>query len=174
MINKLELSNLNPQDVKDIFTICPGCIYWELPNKFAKRPSTHQMRLLKKEWLTSHGKNNILGKVAREEGRLKGFIQFGPTKLYPQQFNYKSGPVSPDAMLITCLFIAKEYRRRGLARLLLSLAEEVAQQYNYAAIEAFARKGSTDNPSGPIELFLAYGFEILKNDEEFPLVRKVL
>ncbi len=40
-----------------------------------------------------------------------------------------------------------------------------------AAVETFARKGSAENPSGPVEFYLKHGFRILREDPEFPLLR---
>jgi ribosomal protein S18 acetylase RimI-like enzyme len=63
----------------------------------------------------------------------------------------------------------------GIARQLLSLAERAAsQEYCCAALETFARKNSADNPSGAAQLYVACGFEILREKDEFPLVRKAL
>jgi GNAT superfamily N-acetyltransferase len=133
------------------------------------------MRSLKERWLAEHSAGRVLGKVARAGKELRGFIQYGPPEMYPRQREYRSGPVSGDALLITCLFVAAPYRGLGLARQLLSLAErEAAQEYGCAALETFARKTSADNPSGPAQLYEAHGFEILREEDEFPLVRKAL
>ena len=169
----LQFSHLSPGDVEDISSLCSGCIYWEMPEEFDKQPSPKETQRLKAEWLAARAPNRVLGKVARKEGKLVGYIQFGPSELYPQRLSYQSGPVSRDAMMITCLFVGSEYRRRGLGRRLLSLAEEAARQTGYSAIETFARRSSSDNPSGPIELYLECGFVVVK-DDEFPLVRKGL
>lgn len=170
----LKLSNLSASDVADLGSLCLGCVYWELPEEFDRGLSAPETRRLKEEWLLAHTPGAVVGRVARDEGKLVGFVQFGPRELYPQQSQYRSGPVSGDAMLITCLFVKAEYRRRGLARQLLSLAEAAALQAGYAAVETYARRGSSDNPSGPIELYQECGFAVASDDQEFPLMRKVL
>ena len=170
---ELQFSHLSPGDVQDIFSLCSGCIYWEMPEEFDKQPSPKETERLKAEWFETQASDRVLGKAVRKGGKLVGFVQFGPPELYPQRLSYQSGPVSRDAMLITCLFVGPEYRRKGLARRLLSLAEEAARQTGYSAIETFARRGSSDNPSGPIELYLECGFVVVR-DDEFPLVRKEL
>lgn len=38
-------------------------------------------------------------------------------------------------------------------------------------METFVRKGNAENPSGPVEFYLRHGFEILRDDLEFPLLR---
>ena len=169
---QLRFCNLCPGDVPDIFSLCSGCVYWELPEEFARGLSSQEMQLMKEGWLAIHVTNSVLGKVARKGNELVGFIQFGPPELYPQRLSYRAGPISKDAMLITCLFVRSECRGKGLARQLLSLAIDAARQEGYFATETFARRGSANNPSGPIELYLDCGFEVVRDDEEFPLVRK--
>ncbi|HNS51551.1 MAG TPA: GNAT family N-acetyltransferase [Anaerolineae bacterium] len=170
----LEFSALSAGDVADIGSLCQGCVYWELPEEFDQGPSPQQMRRLKEEWLAAHTTSRVVGQIAREQGRAVGFIQFGPPELYPQQASYRSGPICPDAILITCLFVKPEFRRQGLAHRLLALAEAEARQADYSAIETFARRGSSENPSGPIELYLRCGFGVKRDDDEFPLLRKAV
>jgi len=169
----LQLSNLSPADVPDLFALCPGCVYWELPEEFEKSPPRAETMRLKREWIADHASSRVVGKVARKDGEVVGFVQFGPPALYPQQLNYAAGPASPDALLVTCLFVRPSFRGRGLARSLLSLAEAAAREGGFAAIETFPRKESDNNPSGPIELYVKAGFEILRDDIDFPLVRKL-
>jgi putative endonuclease len=174
-ISEIRFTDLSHHDTGDVFRLCSGCIYWELPELFDQRPPKDAMRQLKERWLLEHSTGRVLGKVARAGKDICGFIQYGAPEMYPRRLEYRSGPVSRDAMLITCLFVAEPFRKLGLARQLLSFAERAAiRDYASAALEAFVRKNSTDNPSGPLELYLACGFEILREDDEFPLVRKVL
>ncbi len=155
-----------------MFALCQGCVYWEMPRQFATRPSFGEMLRMKTEWLARHSRGRILGKVARENGGLLAFTQFGPPELYPQRLTYDAGPVSEDAMLITCLFVGHHSRGRGLATELLRLAEETAVRTGYRALEVFARRNSSNNPAGPIELYLRSGFEVLRDDDVLPLMRK--
>jgi GNAT superfamily N-acetyltransferase len=170
---RLQFLDLSHNDAASLFRLCSGCIYWEFPELFDKRPSKDAMRLMKEKWLAEHSSGSALGKVGRVGKNLAGFIQYGPPEMYPRRLEYRSGPVSGDAILITCLFVAEPYRGQGIARQMISLAEQAAaRDYGCSALEAFARKNSIDNPSGPVELYLGCGFRILRDDEEFPLVRK--
>jgi ribosomal protein S18 acetylase RimI-like enzyme len=172
--NEIRFFDLTPADVPELFTLCPGCVYWELPEEFEKSPPRAETMRLKRQWIADHASGHVLGKVARRGGEAVGFIQVGPPDLYPQQLNYAAGPASPDALLVTCLFVKPAFRGRGLARRLLSLAEAAAREGGFAAIETFPRKESDNNPSGPIELYVKADFEILRDDVEFPLVRKLV
>jgi GNAT superfamily N-acetyltransferase len=168
----IHFENLEPRDVRDMFALCQGCIYWEMPRAFATRPTFGEMLRLKTDWVAGHYLRHKLGKVARENGSLIAFTQFGPPELYPQRMSYEAGPVSRDAMLITCVFVDPHYRGKGLASELLWLTEEVAALVGFSGVEAFARRGSFNNPAGPIELYLRCGFRVLRGDEDFPLMRK--
>lgn len=39
------------------------------------------------------------------------------------------------------------------------------------AVETFARRGSPNNPSGPLEFYLKQGFKVKADDEFLPLLR---
>jgi GNAT superfamily N-acetyltransferase len=168
----IHFKDLHPQDARDMFALCQGCIYWEMPRQFATSPSFGEMLRLKTEWLTFHCKGCTLGKTARENGNLLAFTQFGPPEFYPQRVTYAAAPVSKDAMFITCVFVGPHCRGKGLASELLWLTGQVAGQSGYSALETFARRGSCNNPAGPIELYLRCGFKVLRDDEDFPLMRK--
>lgn len=168
----MHFEDLRPDDVHDMFALCQGCIYWEMPRQFATSPTFGEMLRMKTEWLASHSRSHPLGKIARENGDLLAFTQFGPPEFYPQRLTYDAGPISKDAMLITCVFVDPHCRCKGIASELLWLTEQVAGGLGYSALEAFARCGSCNNPAGPVELYLRSGFRVLRDHEDFPLVRK--
>jgi GNAT superfamily N-acetyltransferase len=168
----IHFEDLHPKDVHDMFALCQGCVYWEMPRQFATSPTFGEMLRMKTEWLACHCKGHTLGKVARENGHLLAFAQFGPPEYYPQRESYDAGPVSKDAMLITCVFVDPHCRGKGIASELLWLTEQVAGQLGYSALEAFARRGSCSNPAGPIELYLRSGFRVFRGNEDFPLMRR--
>lgn len=151
--------------------LCGGCVYWELPQAFDEGLTADKARLMKAEWVCSHAAEFPVGRIALSGGKVVGFIQFGPPELYPRRLEYDCGPVSDDALLITCLFVEPGSRGAGVARALLGQASEVAGKIGYAALETFARWGSSNNPSGPVELYEACGFRIIRDGSEFPLVR---
>jgi GNAT superfamily N-acetyltransferase len=167
----LEFRVLDMQQVDQLALLCGGCVYWELPQDFDGGLTANQARLMKAEWVCSHAAELPVGRMALCGGKAIGFIQFGPPGLYPRCLEYDSGPVSDDALFITCLFVEPGSRGSGVARGLLGQAGEVARKLGYAALETFARRGSSNNPSGPVELYEACGFRIIRDGSEFPLVR---
>jgi GNAT superfamily N-acetyltransferase len=68
----------------------------------------------------------------------------------------------------------REFRGLGLGYELLRtiLGELRGRRVN--AVETFTRRGSAENPSGPLGFYVRHGFRIFKDDREFPLVRLAL
>ena len=170
----MQFESLDTGNVTDLAGLCGGCVYWEFPRVFDERIPAEEALLMKAEWLRSHGASSSLGGIARLGSEACGFIQFGPPGLFPRRTEYESGPVSEDALFIPCLWVAPDHRGRGVARDLLAQAGQEALRRGYAALESFARRGSSNNPSGPLDLYRSCGFEIVRDDSEFPLVRKTL
>lgn len=42
---------------------------------------------------------------------------------------------------------------------------------NLRAMETFARIDSENNPSGPLSFYLKHGFKVVRQNDDFPLVR---
>jgi GNAT superfamily N-acetyltransferase len=167
----LEFEDLDTRHVDQLTALCGGCVYWEFPRAFDEQIPAQKARLMKSKWICCNATDRPVGRVAVSEGSVAGFVQFGPPELYPRQLEYDCGPVGEDALLITCLFVAPASRGRQIARQLLAEAAEVARGCGCAALETFARRGSADNPSGPLGLYEACGFQIVRDGSEFPLVR---
>jgi len=78
-------------------------------------------------------------------------------------------------VLLACLFITKpQWRGQGLGSLLLKAILDELSARGFRAVETFARRESAENPSGPLEFYLGHGFFVLRDDPEFPLLRRDL
>lgn len=157
---------------------CKYCIYWEFPEECVDptTESKEDMFRKKADWVqrTRRLFGNC-GKIAYVDSAGVGYAQYAPPDFLPNTARYPAGPPSPDAVFISCLFIPQaRFRRLGLgSRLLEEILTELRQRGIYA-VETFARKGKADNPSGPVEFYLRYGFMVFCDDAEFPLLRLVL
>jgi GNAT superfamily N-acetyltransferase len=101
-----------------------------------------------------------------------GFIQYAPAKFFPRAIEYSSGPVSKDSVFLACLYIInKENRRKGLGTIMLRNLLAELKQKEVKVVETFARKGSFENPSGPLEIYSKHNFRIRREKDDFPLVR---
>ena len=84
-----------------------------------------------------------------------------------------------DAAAIVCFVVAPPWRGRGVARSLLDGALDSFARRGILIVDAFPSKptpaaGASDHYHGPLSLFLAAGFSILREDEEMTVLRKRL
>jgi len=155
---------------------CKYCIYWEYPEE-SVGPATEQkedMFTKKLSWLRRATEEfGNCGKLVYAHGAAIGYAQYAPPRYLPKSASYDSGQPSDDAVLVSCLFIPQaKFRGLGIgSQLLQSIIDELKNEKRKKAIETFARRGSPDNPSGPVELYLRNGFRIHADDKEFPLMR---
>jgi GNAT superfamily N-acetyltransferase len=154
---------------------CKYCIYWEFPEEYIRsdKKKTKELMMQKKlGWLRMVG--NEFGDCAiilyvNEEP--VGYAQYAPSKFLPNLAHYPVIP-SPDAVLISCLYIfKKKHRRHGFGTILLNAVLENLENRAIKLVEAIARKGNANNPAGPVEFYLKNEFIIYKDDKEFSLMR---
>jgi len=147
------------------------CLYWQEPDPGEAAEGEALAR--KRAWLRQvRGEWGGCDKILYQDGEPIGYAQYAPARFLPTAAEYPAGPVSGDAVLLACLFIAApDRRRRGLGSLLLSKITEELRRRGIAAVETYARRGSPDNPSGPVGLYIKHGFRVIQEDPEFPRLR---
>jgi len=153
---------------------CKWCLYWEDPELPGGRTEDRDEAFRRKlDWLKRVEREfEAPGKLLYVEGSPVGYAAYAPGRFFPNASAYPAGPVSDDAAFIGCLFIAsRENRGRGLGSLLLEATITDLRERGTPAVETFARRGSAENPSGPVELYLKHSFSILRDDPQFPLMR---
>lgn len=153
---------------------CKTCLYWESPD-FSKdlAPGWESRAFLKKKGFIEDLSLQFgpCGKILTIDGVGVGFSLYGPPSFFPNSLNYPSGPLTPGAILLACLFIPQgRFQREGLGKMLLSEVLEDLKGRGYKRVETFARRGNPDNPSGPLDFYLKRGFSIIREDCEYPLV----
>lgn len=154
---------------------CKYCLYWEFPEEPRDPPEESKLFYFQKKqsWLQQTSQSwGTCGKLLYMEGKSKGYAQYAPARYFPNALNYPAGLPGDDAVLITCLFLpGKETHLKGLGSQLLQSILESLKERGVRAVETFARKGNSENPSGPVEFYLAQGFKIYKEDQDYPLLR---
>ena len=174
----VEILEINEDVFDRIPTPCRSCTYWENPIVFDKRLSEENRSRAKKEWyrrvLEEYG---VCGKILLYRRRSIGYIEFAPPRFLERLGEYDSRWLSDDSdsrVFITCLYIVNGYRRKGFGTLLLKnalsqLKKKAKEVYTYA------RLGSPDNPSGPLNFWLKNGFTIVDLKlTGYPLVMKII
>jgi len=78
---------------------------------------------------------------------------------------------------IVCFVVAKPYRGMGIAHRLLEAACEGFRRQGFEIAEAYPLKDAQDdaaNHHGPLSMFLAAGFEPVREEDGIVIVRKML
>jgi GNAT superfamily N-acetyltransferase len=172
------IEDLTADTLRDLFSLPGGCelstcLYWEHPDH-VKDPAADR-GAMKADWFRRvQAEFGCCGKLARAEGVPVAFAQFAPARCFPCAVTYDCGPPGDDAVFISCLFVAEEWRGRGIGAALVRAVLEDLQGRGLPAVETYARKESDKNCSGPLEFWVAWGFVIHREDPGFALVRKEL
>jgi GNAT superfamily N-acetyltransferase len=157
---------------KEIPGYCKQCLYWQTTDT-DKKKSEKQAELAKLKWLLRTQKTPEVSSYIAYAGTTPvGFVQFALPRYFPRLREYTNATPSKDAVFLACLYIPKkENQNKGYGtQMLKSLIAELRQR-DFRVIETFARKSSSENPSGPLEFYLKNGFKIGHDGSDFPLVR---
>lgn len=90
-----------------------------------------------------------------------------------------AGPDRERTGAIVCFVVAPGYRRQGIAGRLLDAASDMLRAQGCDAVQAYpVREGVQTNDArayhGPLSMYLAAGFEQVRDDGDYVLVRKRL
>ena len=178
------IEDITESNLKDIPATCRGCLYWEFPEEFDKAMEEKTMSQRqsefeekKRDWFTQTMKEfGTCGKILYHNGKPVAYAQFAPSERLPNTSHYQSQPVGKleeGVVFISCLYIADEaLREKGLGETLLKNMIDDLKRHGFKAVETFARRGESENPSGPFEFYIKKGFHVKDEaNPEFPLVR---
>lgn len=127
---------------------------------------------LKKQWF---GKTleewGECGKLLYLNQEALAYIQYAPLSYFPQSKYFRAGPVSGDAVFISCLYVVPQMRGRGIGKVILQAVLKDLFRRKFKNVEAFASRSDSCKPAVPLDFYLKNGFYILRDDRKFPLVR---
>jgi hypothetical protein len=111
-------------------SVCHECVWWQ------SRSGRHAN---KERWLARAEEEwGAWGALYRDDdGRLLGSIQYGRADLFPRAAELPAGPPSPDAVLVTCVYLVAEASPWVEQSLFLTAIGE-ARDKGAKALEAFA------------------------------------
>ena len=183
---EFEIRNLSESNLDDIPEICRRCLYWSFPEEFdtvkTESGGKHKQELeaKKKQWiLQTLEEFGNCGKILYHHNKPVGYAEYGPSNRFPEIKAYNTKPIGKiedGVVFLSCLLIADEnLRGKGLGEKLLDNVMADLKDRGFKAVETFARRGSSNNPSGPVEFYLKKGFQIKdETNPEFPVVRSNL
>jgi len=184
---EVDIEDITEANLGDIPESCRGCVYWEFPQEFDKvkkekieAQKKSELEQKKREWFVQTLKEfGTCGKIVYHKDKPIAYAQFAPSVRLPNISSYESQPVGKleeGVVFLSCLYIADETMRgKGLGEALLKNIIEDLKRLGFKAVETFARRGDSNNPSGPLEFYIKNGFIIKdKTNPEYPLMRLFL
>jgi len=143
--------------------VCGGCwcMYWRIGSRYQRRPGTEN----RKDFLSVVRNGPPPGLLAFEGARAVGWCQVTPRndlaflELAPRLQPLPPGPV----WSVSCFYIRRGYRRRGVSEALLAGAIEHARAAGAPALEAYPSdvelaKGPQPVYTGVASMFTRAGF----------------
>jgi ribosomal protein S18 acetylase RimI-like enzyme len=180
---EIKIVDIIKENIHKIPVPCRECVYWEAPQEFEKLKTldTKEVSLIatqrKQKWFITTLKTfGSCGKIVFANDKQIGYAQYAPSNLLPQVQSYQSkriGKIEDGTVFLSCLYInEKQFRGKGIGKLLLENIMTELKNRGFKAIETFARKETSNNPSGPLEFYSKKGFKQKETiNSEYILVR---
>jgi len=169
----LTFEKIGAHNISRVPEPCRFCLYWQTCGELSPKISKDEMENVKLKWFGELEETfGNCAKIAFVNSVPLGFMQYAPAKYFPRINDYASGPPSRDAVFLACLYIiSKDHRGKGYGKIMLENLLEDLKGRGFGAVETFARVDSENNPSGPLNFYLKHGFKVVRQKDDFPLIR---
>jgi hypothetical protein len=153
-------------------SICHECVWWQSSGK----RETDKRRWIEKvedDW-------GAWGAVYHDDdGRLLGSMQFGLSRFFPRAQELPAGPPSPDAMLVTCLYLMERSTPWVMQSLFLTAIGEARDRataletfaYRYPEWESSYERFEVHRTVFPRDFLADFGFRTLRAEGRVELCR---
>jgi GNAT superfamily N-acetyltransferase len=115
------------------------------------------------------------GLVAYDGGDPVGWVSIAPRKEYRELLRspqYRPRDEDESVWSLVCFAVDREARRGGVAEALLEAAVAHACSRGAASVEAYAHATKRDDYMGSRQLYLAHGFEVVREATKRVIVRR--
>lgn len=157
---------------------CRGCLFWELaPTRAHWSSGGHTADELAEEksaWFSMVLREwGSCGRVVLDDGRAVGYAVYAPAELVDGACQLPTAPVSPDAVLLTAIWVHPDHRGGGLARMLVQGVARDLVRRGCGAVEAFGetRAGGRRTCVLPAEFLGRVGFRTVQPHVTTPRMR---
>jgi hypothetical protein len=144
-------------------------LYWEMETDEAPADPGFE----KEEWfshvLLEWGTCGIMA-VEDEMGSV-AFAEYAPPSFFPRLERFRAGPVSADAVYLAYCWVVERRRGFGLGTELIRAAGRSVIDRGITAVEAIGDRGAADGWVLPAPFLAASGFEVVREDPRYPLMR---
>jgi GNAT superfamily N-acetyltransferase len=124
---------------------CTTCLFWQLDPVSRERVPPAEAAAEKEAWVSHVLREwGSCGRVVLVDDRPVGYAIYAPPPYMPGAGAFPTAPVSPDAVLLSTVWVDPAHRGGGLARMLVQgMARDLVKRGGLSAVEAF---GDTRGP----------------------------
>lgn len=165
----------------DLAAPCRACLFWEMDPVRRARVQPGDEPGEKDAWLSEVLREwGSCGRVALVDDVPVGFLVYVPAAFAPGAESFPTAPVSPDAVLLTTVWVDPRYAGGGLGRMLVqAMARDLIERGGIKAVEAFGDVGPASGLGGsrcgaPAEFLARVGFKTHRPHPTAPRLRMEL
>lgn len=154
---------------------CTECVHWEVDpvRRLGLEPGPQTVEE-KEAWVSEVLREwGSCGRIALVDDQPVGFALYAPPAFCPGAAVYPTAPVSPDAVLLTQVYVAPEVCGGGLGRMLVQgVAKDLIKRAAAPAVEAFGdTRGRRSGCLLPADFLGAVGFKTQRAHVVSPRMR---
>lgn len=154
------------------------CLFWELDPVRRGRVRPEEAAAEKEAWLGEVLREwGSCGRVMLVDDDLAGVVVYAPAAFVPGAAAFPTAPASPDAVLMTTMWVDPARTGGGLARQLVQgMARDLIERGGIPAVEAFGhlRHPARDECTVPAEFLGSVGFKTQRPHPVTPRMRMEL
>lgn len=141
---RLTLDHLAQLD-EELSSPCTTCLFWQLEPVRRDRVPPDEAAAEKEAWISHVLREwGSCGRVALVDERAVGYAIYAPPAYLPGAGAFPTAPASPDAVLLSTVWVHPDHRGGGLGRMLVQgMARDLVRRGGVTAVEAF---GDTRGP----------------------------
>ncbi len=170
--------SLSMEHLQVLQPACATCAFWESESPLELRCGAACDADIVDAWFDRVAAEwGECGRVAMEDGEVLGIVKYAPTHFFPQARHFAAGPPDQGSVLLACMHIRPEARRRGLGKVLLQAALRDLTARGERVVEAYAAAGRVDYEQMPVvgvDFLLRNGFTVAHPHPAYPLMRMEL
>jgi len=169
------LTSLTLDTLADLPHPCRDCAFWELDRQAGPDACAAADPGLEKEaWISQTLLEwGSCGQLAYVDEVPVGYAIYAPPGYLPRARDFPTAPASPDAVLLTTVFVRSRYAGSGLGRRLVQGAAQDLARRGVRAVEVFgdARRTAAGGCIAPAGFFVAVGFKTVRPHPRYPRLR---
>ena len=153
---------------------CRTCLFWELdPVRRARLGDGAACAEEKDAWLSEVLREwGSCGRVAIVDDKPVGYVVYAPAAFVPGAGGFPTAPVSPDAVLLTTVYVDPAHAGGGLGRMLVQgMARDLIRRGGIRAVEAFGDTRGQRRCVVPADFLGSVGFKTHRPHPTTPRMR---